>query len=76
MNIDYRKTTVVRLWKRENGCRAEFDILVYGYTAKDLSVTGHPVIQALAERYPEYTGSPFGLQTLHGKELATRPRSR
>ena len=76
MSVNSKKTTLVWLWHKDTGARAPFDILVYGVTEEDLMTVPNPIIQSLAERYPEYTSSPFGVHTVRGKSLATRPRRR
>ena len=73
MSVDHSKTAVIWLWHRDSGARANFDLLVYGVTAEDLQTVPNEIVGMIADRYPDYVGSPFGVQTLRGKVGGKKP---
>ncbi len=51
--------------------QVEFELIIYGYSARELTTVPNPVISSLAARYPDHTSSPFLLRD--GKELDLIP---
>ena len=65
MSVDPSRGAVIHLWHRETGARANFDVIVYGVTANELTTVPNDVITSIARKYPDYVGSPFGVKALH-----------
>lgn len=61
--IDYRKRCVVPMINARTG-KVDFEIIVYGQTARDLMTVPNEIVHSIADRHPEHTSSPFALYDL------------
>jgi hypothetical protein len=72
--IDHEKAARVMMFDKATLLPA-FDIVVYGATAEDLMVMGHPAIQSLVLRFPDHQSSPFHIRPMRRpKTLPRRAR--
>ena len=60
-HINYTRRAVVPMISNATG-KAEFDVIIYGYTLDQLTVVPAPApITNLARKYPNHKSSPFFL---------------